>query len=547
MKHFGVTKERTATDSYGYRAGRALRRHALVFRVLILFLLFLYIVFVGQELYNGTETLERGWGYFLLAVGTAFALRLLLWVWNELIRRRVGRAGFQSRRDYNDYLCHWRKDTATRNASLLAMARLDLCLGRPEQTLQDLNNLAPERLTKEQLKMFYFYQAAAARLDGDETLCADALLRCKAIPIEKAGCLTDMELDDLFGENASNRLVNAVANWGGPEPKHSVLLPLCGALLTGYTAWYYGIAMLLPSGYEYRTAFAAFSLLVIFWGWAILALTLIYKLTGRLWRHFRRIPSRICTGLVTAILTLLVLVFLVCNGLFQVGLLDPEEDAGDGLLIVTQENYLRPERNTDSYYEADGLFLRHYYGPVESGDEESKASAVESETENGESASAVENESPFEKADDGSTGKDAHLTAEERAEAAAQTRQKEELLLIAQYLADSGDLDSTGLETLEPTESAKGTVYVILWSEPWAEDETVTVRGRLVYDRESANGKCDIFVYYEDYVTSDGSEAKSTAILEFYAVNQQSGEVISGDKHSWSDMGSAEYREATGE
>ncbi len=547
MKRFGVTKERTVTSSYGYRAGRALRRHALVFRVLILFLLFLYIVFVRQELYNGTETLERGWGYFLLAVGTAFVLCLLLRVWNELTRRRVSRAGLQSRRDYNDYLCHWRKDAATRSASLLAMARLDLCLGRPEQALEDLTRLVPERLTKEQLKTLYFYQAAAARLSGDDALCADALLRCKTIPIEKAGYLTDTELDVLFDENASDRLVNAVTNWGGPEPKRSVSLPLCLALLTGYTAWYYGIAMLLPSGYEYRTAFATFSLLVIFWGWAILALTLIYKLTGRLWRHFRRIPLRICTGLVTAILTLMVLVLLVCNGLFQVGLLDPEEDVGDGLLIVTQENYLRPERNIDSYYEADGPFLRHYYGPVESGDEESEASAVESGTENGESTPAVESESPAEEADDRLTDEDAYLSAEERAESAAQTRRKEELLLIAQYLADSGELDSTGLDALEPTESAKGTVYVILWSEPWEEDETVTVRGRLVYDRESANGECDIFVYYEDYIASDGNEAKSTAILEFYAVNQQSGEVIPGDKHSWSDVGSAEYREAIGE
>lgn len=172
---------------------------------------------------------------------------------------------------------------------------------------------------------------------------------------------------------------------------------------------------------------------------------------------------------------------------------------------------------------------------------------MESETENGESIPAVESESPVEEVDDGSTDEDAYLTAEERAETAAQTRRKEELLLIAQYLADSGNLDSTGLEALEPTESAKGTVYVILWSEPWEEDETVTVRGRLVYDRESDNGECDIFVYYEDYIASDGSEAKSTTILEFYAVNQQSGEVIPGDKHSWSDVGSAEYREATGE
>ncbi|MCD8381995.1 MAG: hypothetical protein LUC30_03635 [Clostridiales bacterium] len=491
--------------------------------------------------------MERGCGLFLLAVGAAIALRLLLWVWNELTRRRVGRKGLQSRRDYDDYLCHWRKDTAPRSASLLAIARLDLCLGRPEEAQKGLDGIIPEKLTKENLKTLYFYQAVAARLTGDEASCAAALLRCKAVPMEKQGYLSTEELDELFDEGTSAQLTEAVSNWGGAAPRRSVLLPLCGALLTGYTSWYYGISMLLPSGYAYRTAFAAFSLLLIFWGWAVLALTLIYKLTSWLRRRFKQFFERICIGLMAAILTLLVLILLVCNGLLQIGLLDTEEDVGDGLLIVTNEN----ERNTYAYYKADGPFLRSYYGPVE--DEENMTTAAETDADDGENASNAECETPAQAEDDdvaeddSTTDQDAYLTADERAEAAAQARQKEELLLIVQYMADNGELDSTVPETLEPAESAKGTVYAVLWSEPWEEDETVTVRGRLVYDRESANGACDIFVYYKDYIASDGSEAKSTSILEFYAVNQNTGEVTIGDKHSWSDIGSAEYREATGE
>ncbi len=211
---------------------------------------------------------------------------------------------------------------------------------------------------------------------------------------------------------------------------------------------------------------------------------------------------------------------------------DPEEERGDGLLIVTDENYLRPEHNTYTYYQAHGPFLRSYYGPVEDEEDETSSatgsaaqpeasdSAVQPETE-----SAVDTEEPV----------------------SAETPEEEALLLIAQSLADSGELDGTDLDALELRYSAKGSLYAVLWSEPWEEDEAVTARGRLVYDRESANAKCYLFVYYQDYLAADGSEAKSTSILEFYAVNKLSGEVIPGDKHSWSDVASEAYREATGE
>ena len=40
---------------------------------------------------------------------------------------------------------------------------------------------------------------------------------------------------------------------------------------------------------------------------------------------------------------------------------------------------------------------------------------------------------------------------------------------------------------------------------------------------------------------------KDTQLLGFYAVNKTTGEVISGEKTSWSEVGSEAYREATGE
>ncbi len=539
--------ERSGASSPGTRAGRAVRRHALLFRGVILLLLAAYLGGVGYVLYADTKVSSRLRGVFLLAVGTALALRLLLAVWDELTRRRVTRKDLQTRRDYNAYLARWRKDAASRNAALLAMAKQDLCLGQPEQTLRDLDALTPEKLSKAQLKTLFFYQAAAARLTGDEGLCADALLRCKGIPLEGPGYLTDTELDTLLRTDTPQpaqlaELADAVSVWGGIAPRQrSLLLPLWGAFQVGYTAWYYGVAALLPYRYEYRTGFAVLSLVLIFWGWAALALVLIYNADAWLWPRLQSGLQRLFVGLTTALAVLLVLVCLVGYGLLMAAFQDPEEDIGDGLLIVTDEDYLRPEHNTYTYYQAHGPFLRSYYGPVE--DEEDEGG----ETGEDGASSAADSAAQPETSDSAAQPETESDAGDGEAEDSAQTGEEEALLLIAQSLADSGELDSADLDALTLRYSAKGSLYAVLWSAPWAEDESVTTRGRLVYDRESANGKCYLFVYYQDYLAADGSEAKSTSILEFYAVNKVSGEVISGDKHSWSDVASEAYREATGE
>ena len=70
----------------------------------------------------------------------------------------------------------------------------------------------------------------------------------------------------------------------------------------------------------------------------------------------------------------------------------------------------------------------------------------------------------------------------------------------------------------------------------------------LVYDRVSKNGECLLFVYYEEYYDESGQRTDlSTKILNFYGIDRKTGKVIPGDKTSWSQVGSKEYREATGE
>jgi hypothetical protein len=67
-----------------------------------------------------------------------------------------------------------------------------------------------------------------------------------------------------------------------------------------------------------------------------------------------------------------------------------------------------------------------------------------------------------------------------------------------------------------------------------------------VYDRPSKNGKCELFVFYKEHYTEEGTN-DSTAILDMYAVEKSTGKVITADKQSWSDVGTQEYRNATGE
>ncbi len=66
--------------------------------------------------------------------------------------------------------------------------------------------------------------------------------------------------------------------------------------------------------------------------------------------------------------------------------------------------------------------------------------------------------------------------------------------------------------------------------------------GYLLYDRESANGECSLYVYYNGYPT-----AMNTNILDTYAYIHNDGSVVSSGKKHWQDTGSKEYQDAAGE
>lgn len=78
--------------------------------------------------------------------------------------------------------------------------------------------------------------------------------------------------------------------------------------------------------------------------------------------------------------------------------------------------------------------------------------------------------------------------------------------------------------------------------------ETEDVAEYLVYDRESQNRQCGLYVYYQSEKDGDGAwDCGDGTILDIYAYVHETGAVVSSGKTQWTDTGSDAYREAAGE
>jgi len=89
--------------------------------------------------------------------------------------------------------------------------------------------------------------------------------------------------------------------------------------------------------------------------------------------------------------------------------------------------------------------------------------------------------------------------------------------------------------------NAKGNLYIDLGTKASGEDGRV-YSYELVYDRSSRNGACELFVLYRSVEGSDDQE-----IVDMYAVETATGKVVASGRKAWSDVGTKEYREMTGE
>lgn len=109
---------------------------------------------------------------------------------------------------------------------------------------------------------------------------------------------------------------------------------------------------------------------------------------------------------------------------------------------------------------------------------------------------------------------------------------------VAIYVSEFAGPDGNRFLT---DQDAKGNQETIVY-----EDENV-VRF-LRYDRESQNKECLLYVYYESDKYEDGGYSPTEArILDMYAYVIETGKVISSGRTTWSEMGTKEYRKATGE
>lgn len=107
--------------------------------------------------------------------------------------------------------------------------------------------------------------------------------------------------------------------------------------------------------------------------------------------------------------------------------------------------------------------------------------------------------------------------------------------------------------TYEVCHNAKGNLYIDLGLRPAGQEGDSETDGfyrmTLVYDRLSKNGACELFVLYKAYQHEAEAEsvAGEPAIVNFYAVETETGRVVAADKAGWAEVGSEEYREVTGE
>lgn len=123
---------------------------------------------------------------------------------------------------------------------------------------------------------------------------------------------------------------------------------------------------------------------------------------------------------------------------------------------------------------------------------------------------------------------------EEGVESGSDYREKAAKAVYDAVLAEEGFSYEAGY-------NAKGNLYIDLGSKT-SEEDGKTYSYSLVYDRPSENGACELLVLYR---TLEGSE--NEAIVDMYAVETATGKVVASGRKAWSDVGTEEYREITGE
>ena len=275
-------------------------------------------------------------------------------------------------------------------------------------------------------------------------------------------------------------------------------------------------------------------------------------------RHFRKRAVKVVLNIVTlmaALLGMLGLGYLTADYLFNV----PNPVRNDnGTFTVSVTSYAGTE--TLFLYEDAGPFYLHYLRPMTDGEdtdpaigEEEWEAAQEAENQNqyddsgsdaslagfsgeisdtaGDNSFSGDSDDQLPSSADGNASSDGVAGQEDIAAQQIETGYR---MIYNAYFAAQGD-------SFEEEYDAKANSYVVL------SEDTSSIR-YLMYDRDSQNGSCGLYVYYEVKKNSDGSWYPSdAAILDMYAYEYSTGIIADSGKTDWADAGSEEYRALTGE
>lgn len=456
----------------------------------------------------------------------SFAFLIMIWMQYFTSRRleKLEKTSISAVRDCYDYYVQKAKTQRRRNMMLLVSSKCNLMLGEYDKCLQNLEQLQKEKLPLIYLGSYYMQLAIAKRLLGDEEGYQTNYLAYQNVTNEKSPDVA--RRNRLLGsENPTDalQLITIHESFKKNRIRLTWILSFAIFLLAAEIYWQ-GIH-LLPAGYEYREWINIMGYYGVLCGALIYATLIILKLYLWMNRNVDNTAMRVISTIVLVVCIILEILILLLFSFSEIITHKAETREADGMLRICQQSFLDPE----IYYicEKKGVFLRKVLYYEEDGQGGSNSNTEEtSNTEKESSTQASQN----------TTG--IQLTADEE-------RIADDYEAIYNYAYKETD------NALQYQYSAKGELYAVLgmYAYTGSADDTTAVQAqkRLVYDRDSANGSYDLVVCYEDHYDTTGNKLDDTSILEFYAVNKTTREVIAADKHAWADAGSKEYRDATGE
>ncbi len=206
-------------------------------------------------------------------------------------------------------------------------------------------------------------------------------------------------------------------------------------------------------------------------------------------------------------------------------------DNGNGTYTYAYAPFL--EETTRTLYADDGPFYLRYLRPMEGPDD------MDPSIDAGAWWTRHSGDVAADTGDAASSQEEEQSSANEDASASPSSQDDE----VAQQEAGYAAICQAYSLSAEPTiaYSADGSSYAIV-------SDTDDAIRCLVYDRDSANGRCGLYVLYEAKKAGDGSYSLMDAtFLDSYAYEYGTGATAESGKESWSDVGSESYRELTGE